>query len=90
MLAFLSYIETLIRFPWTMPRVRPGLPRRIRLTLPTFSLYGESGVPAPPLLHIETIQSRISLYDWEIETHVHQGLHPVVWVRRGPVEAVLD
>jgi AraC family transcriptional activator of pobA len=73
-----------------MPRVRPAVPRRIRPALPTFTLYGESGLPAPVLLHIETIQSRSSLYDWEIDTHVHQGLHQVVWVRRGPVEAVLD
>lgn len=89
-LAFLSYIETLIRSLRVMPRVRPAVPRRIRPSLPTFSLYGESGGGTPALLHIETIQSRSSLYDWEIETHVHQGLHQVVWVRRGPVEAVLD
>lgn len=73
-----------------MPRTRQPVPRRVRAALPTFSLYGESGTPAPAVLHIETIQSRSSLYDWEIDTHVHQGLHQVVWVRRGPVEAVLD
>jgi AraC family transcriptional activator of pobA len=89
-LVLLPYIETLTPALVPMPRTRPAVPRRIRASLPTFSLYGESGTPAPARLHIETIQSRSSLYDWEIETHVHQGLHQVVWVRRGPVEAVLD
>jgi AraC family transcriptional activator of pobA len=73
-----------------MPRVRPPVPRRVRPSLPIFSLYGEASVPQPALLHIETVQSRSSLYDWEIDTHVHQGLHQVVWLREGPVEAVLD
>ena len=73
-----------------MPRVRPTVPRRVRPSLPIFSLYGEASVPQPAMLHIETVQSRSSLYDWEIDTHVHQGLHQVVWLRAGPVEAVLD
>ncbi|MBL0087925.1 MAG: helix-turn-helix domain-containing protein [Ideonella sp.] len=58
--------------------------------LPAFSLYGEPGAPAAELLHIEPIQSRSKRYDWEIDAHVHQGLHQVIWLRSGPVEAMLD
>ena len=66
-------------------------PRRRRLTrLPAFALYGETGSPAPSLLHIEPIHSRSRLYNWEIDAHWHQGLHQVVWLRTGSVEALLD
>jgi AraC family transcriptional activator of pobA len=64
--------------------------RRGRTALPAFALYGETGKPAAELLHIEPIQSRSRLYDWEIDAHVHQGLHQVVWVGAGPVHAMLD
>ena len=47
-------------------------------------------MPAAPLMHIESIQSRSHRYDWEIDAHVHQGLHQVVWLRSGPVQARLD
>jgi AraC family transcriptional activator of pobA len=30
------------------------------------------------------------LYDWEIDAHVHQGLHQIIWLRAGSVEATLD
>lgn len=58
--------------------------------LPTFALYGEAAAPGAELLHIEPIQSRSRLHDWEIDAHVHQGLHQVIWLRSGPVEAILD
>jgi AraC family transcriptional activator of pobA len=58
--------------------------------LPAFALYGEAGAPAAELLHIEPIQSRSRRYDWEIDAHVHQGLHQVIWLRSGPVAAMLD
>jgi AraC family transcriptional activator of pobA len=60
-----------------------------RRTLPAFALYGETG-RAPALLHVESIESRSRLYDWEIDSHVHHGLHQVLWLRAGPVQAVLD
>lgn len=63
---------------------------RRRSALPAFSLYGEAAQAAPALLHVESIASRSRLYDWEIDTHVHPGLHQVLWVQRGPVQAVLD
>ncbi|MBQ0929777.1 helix-turn-helix domain-containing protein [Ideonella alba] len=63
---------------------------RARAALPAFALYGEAGGPAAPLLHIESIDSRSRLYDWEIDAHTHQGLHQVLWVAQGRVEAMLD
>ncbi|MBL8306208.1 MAG: helix-turn-helix domain-containing protein [Rubrivivax sp.] len=61
-----------------------------RRTLPTFSLYGEPGTPGSALLHVESIQARSRLYRWEIDTHVHHGLHQLVLLHAGPVRAVLD
>src|SRR5574343_456923 len=61
-----------------------------RASLPAFALYGEAGAPAPPLLHIESIVARSRLHDWEIDAHVHQGLHQVLWLRSGRVQAMLD
>lgn len=57
--------------------------------LPAFALYGETG-RAAPTLHVESIESRSRLYDWEIHSHVHHGLHQIVWLRSGPVSALLD
>lgn len=71
-------------------RPAPGGPRRGLTQLPSFALYGESGAPNPSILHIEAIHSRSRLYNWEIDAHVHQGLHQVLWLRRGHVDAVLD
>lgn len=69
----------------------PRRPARSRSSaLPAFALYGEAGAPSAPLLHVESIHSRSRLYDWEIDAHVHQGLHQVLWLREGTVEASLD
>jgi AraC family transcriptional activator of pobA len=65
-------------------------PRRGLSQLPRFALYGEAGAHDPSLLHIEAIRSRSRLYNWEIAAHVHQGLHQVLWLGRGHVEAMLD
>lgn len=61
-----------------------------RRSLPTFALYGEPGAPGSALLHVESIQARSRLYRWEIDTHVHHGLHQLVLLHGGPVRAVLD
>lgn len=61
-----------------------------RRHLPTFALYGEAGTPPPALLHVESIQARSRMYRWEIETHVHHGLHQLLWLHAGPVAAMLD
>lgn len=68
----------------------PDRPRRPLARLPSFALYGEASAPNLQLLHIEAIQSRSRLYNWEIDAHLHQGLHQVLWLIRGPVEAMLD
>lgn len=73
-----------------LPRGTASAPRRGLTRLPSFALYGESGAPNPSILHIEAIHSRSRLYNWEIDAHVHQGLHQVLWLRRGQVDAVLD
>lgn len=69
---------------------RPGRPERRSRRLPAFALYGEDGGPVPELLHIESIDSRSRLHDWEIAAHVHAGLHQVLWLQAGRAEAVLD
>lgn len=60
------------------------------MPIPRFALYGESTGSAPELLHIEEVQSRSRLYQWEIAPHVHQGLYQVLWVRSGAVSVALD
>lgn len=66
-------------------------PRRTqRAELPAFALYGEQRAAAPAMLHVESIASRSRLYDWEIDSHVHHGLHQLLWLRAGPVQARLD
>lgn len=58
--------------------------------IPAFALYGEAAEPGQELLHIEEVQSRSSLYQWEISPHVHKGLYQVLWVQSGTVEFALD
>ena len=59
-------------------------------TIPAFRLYGESSGMAVEALHVEPIQSRSSLYAWEIDAHTHRGLHQVLWVASGPATIALD
>lgn len=58
--------------------------------IPAFALYGETGTPALELMHIEEIELRSSLYEWEIEPHVHRGLYQVIWVGEGAAQVALD
>jgi AraC family transcriptional activator of pobA len=64
--------------------------RRAVGTLPAFTLYGEVGARGAALIHIESIDSRSRLHNWEIDAHVHRGLHQVLWLRAGQVDAMLD
>lgn len=64
--------------------------RRHPAQIPAFALYGEAGAADPRLLHLESIVSRSRLYGWEIQPHVHRGLHQILWLRAGRVDAVLD
>lgn len=67
---------------------RPG---RAPVSIPRFTLYGESGGGnAVELLHVEEIQSRSRLYHWEIDAHVHAGHHQLLWLRQGRAEVALD
>ncbi len=61
-----------------------------RGAVPAFALYGEPGAPGVDMLHVESIASRSQRYRWEIDAHVHQGLHQVLWLRAGGVQALLD
>ena len=74
--------------------IPPTPARRARRSpdrLPAFTLYGEApSGPGALVLHIESIDSRSRLYDWEIDAHTHQGLHQVLWLRTGHVAAMLD
>jgi AraC family transcriptional activator of pobA len=76
--------------PAPPPARRAAAPRRRGVQIPTFALYGEAGAADPRLLHIESIASRSHLYDWEIDPHVHRGLHQILWLRAGHVDALLD
>ena len=69
-----------------------GPSRRIprRAAIPRFALYGEAPAPAQEILHVEDIQSRSRLYQWEIKPHLHQGLYQVLWLHRGAADIVLD
>ena len=73
-----------------MPRATSAAARRASAALPTFALYGEADGLAPAPLHIESIDARSRRYDWEIDSHVHQGLHQIIWLRAGRVDAMLD
>lgn len=72
------------------PAHRSAGPRRRLDSLPSFALYGEVSAPAPALLHIESIDSRSRKYEWEIDAHVHRGLHQLLWLDSGSVDAMLD
>ena len=78
-----------------MPRspIRPATaPRASREArdIPRFALYGEAATPGQEMLHIEDLQSRSRLYQWEIEPHVHQGLYQILWIHAGSAALVLD
>ncbi len=68
---------------------RTAARRRPLARLPAFALYGEGGALVQAM-HVESIGSRSRLYDWEIDAHVHRGLHQILWLHAGRVEALLD
>jgi len=69
---------------------RPGSDSPRAHTIPTFSLYGEAASVGQEMLHIEDVQSRSQLYQWEIEPHQHHGLYQVLWLQQGEAEVLLD
>jgi AraC family transcriptional regulator, transcriptional activator of pobA len=67
-----------------------AMARRGVRTIPHFALYGEAATPGQELLHIEEVQSRSRVYQWEIEPHLHQGLYQILWLQTGSADVVLD
>jgi AraC family transcriptional activator of pobA len=65
-------------------------PRRRAAAVPAFALYGEPGAAGPDMLHLETIATRSQRYRWEIDAHVHRGLHQLLWLERGTAQVALD
>lgn len=65
---------------------RPPLP-----TLPSYLLYGEQGASAgAERLHVETIQARSELHDWEIQPHRHPSFFQILYIASGRAQARLD
>jgi AraC family transcriptional activator of pobA len=60
--------------------------------IPQFALYGESASAATgnELVHIELIETRSRLYDWEIANHTHSGLFQILFLLGGHVSASID
>ena len=58
-------------------------------SIPAFALYGEAPGARVESLHVEAIQWRSQRYRWEIDVHVHRGLHQILWVASGPATASL-
>ncbi|NVK18872.1 MAG: helix-turn-helix domain-containing protein [Methylocystaceae bacterium] len=60
-------------------------------TIPLYALYGEEApVEDTEFVHIEEIESRSSLYDWEIEAHTHANLLQLLLIAEGHVAVELD
>jgi AraC family transcriptional activator of pobA len=71
-----------------IPDIHPATSKL--LAIPSFALYGEVAVLGQEMLHIEDVQSRSQLYQWEIDPHVHHGLYQVLWLQQGSAEVLLD
>lgn len=63
---------------------------RRKAAIPSFALYGETPAAPVDLLHVEAIQSRSRLYQWEIDVHTHRSLHQILWIDSGPASIALD
>ncbi|WP_238368719.1 helix-turn-helix domain-containing protein [Mesobacterium pallidum] len=48
----------------------------------SFNLFGETG-EMPDVIHVETIEKRSRLHDWEFAPHRHGRLHQVIAIERG-------
>ena len=62
-----------------------------RDSVPLYALYGEDTVVEDSsFIHIEDIEARSRLYDWEISSHTHRGLFQTIVVFSGRAEVHLD
>lgn len=56
-----------------------------------YELYGEaSSTEDPEFIHIETIQARSRLHNWQIKPHTHHRMFQIVFILRGEAELYLD
>lgn len=68
-----------------------GRKKRSSNEVPRFALYGENGTTAAnELVHIELIETRSRLYNWEIGAHTHIGLFQILFLLGGHVSARID
>lgn len=67
----------------------PAARARSRAAVPKFALYGERDAGSM-MLHIEDIQARSRLYQWDISPHLHANLYQIVFVLSGAVNISLD
>lgn len=59
--------------------------------IPVFGLYGELSAESDPThVHIETIDARSSLHDWEIKPHRHSDFTQVVIIRECQTKIYLE
>jgi AraC family transcriptional activator of pobA len=60
-------------------------------TIPHYALYGDEAQPGwLERVHVEQIQERSSMYDYEIDPHVHDGLVQVLYVTASGGEVFVD
>ena len=73
-------------------RTRPSpATRPVAAPLPAYALYGEpQQAGLPELLHLETIERRSRVHDWEIRPHRHASLCQFLVIASGQVQARLD
>lgn len=64
---------------------------RMTASIPNYALYGDDAVPSwIDLVHVEQIQARSSLFNFEIDPHVHHGLIQVLYITRGGGDVFVD
>lgn len=60
-------------------------------SIPLYTLYGEETADnSTSLIHIENIAARSRLYQWEIDSHTHQGILQTLIMFSGGAEVHLD
>ena len=60
-------------------------------SIPLYSLYGQIDTAAElRFLHLESLESRNRVYDWNIRPHRHHDLYQLIWVDDGGGTVMLD
>jgi AraC family transcriptional activator of pobA len=63
----------------------------MRRSVPTYGLYGEGAGGSPDFwLHCETISSRSSLHQWEIQPHRHERFFQILYIEAGSGDALFE